>query len=310
MAEVPGEITIANAPVSYGAFEVTVGVRSGVPGAVTLLDKVAAAGYAGVDLGPAGYLGTGAQLAERLSARGLGLAGGYVELPFADPAMLPEALADLDQVLDLFDAAAPQLPGPSPRPTLADAGSPARRARPGRSAADPSLGLDADGWQRFSTGLAHAVARCRDRGYEPTFHPETGTFVEAPWEVERVMQVSDIGLCLETGHMMMGGGDPVVLLRDWGSRINHVHLKDASLTVMHGIIEDGAPAAEIWSRDAFPPLGQGDLDIGAIISGLTAIGYQGWLVVEQDSLPDGPERFHRAAREQHDNRTYLAALGL
>ena len=47
-------------------------------------------------------------------------------------------------------------------------------------------------------GLARVIARCRDRGYEPTFHPETGTHVEAPWEIERVLEVSDVGLCLET----------------------------------------------------------------------------------------------------------------
>lgn len=303
-------IAVANAPVSYGAFELTVGHDPRVPAGLTVLDQVAAAGYAGIDLGPVGYLGTGAELGERLAERGLGLAGGYLELPYADHDALERALPELTSVLDAFDAARPYLQGPPPRPTLADAGSQARRARPGRSAGDPSQGLDAESWQRFGQGLAGVVARCRDRGYEPTFHPETGTYVEAPWEIERVLELCDIGLCLETGHMMLGGGNPAALLRNWAGRINHVHLKDVVLDVMKGIISDDAPVSEIWSREAFCALSHGDLDVPGVLDGLRAIGFAGWLVIEQDILPQTAERFVQAARDQRDNRAYLAGLGL
>jgi len=303
-------ITVANAPVSYGAFEITIGHDPNVPDGISVLDQVAAAGYAGIDLGPVGYLGRGAQLGELLAERGLGLAGGYLELPYADHDALEAALGELDALLDAFDAVRPQVPGPAPRPTLADAGSPQRRSRPGRSAAQRSAGLDAAGWRKFSEGLARAVGRCRDRGYEPTFHPETGTYVEAPWEIGEVLDRSDVGLCLETGHMMLGGGDPVAMLTQWGSRINHVHLKDAVLTVMAGIVADDAPVTDIWSREAFCELGRGDLDTGAILDGLRDISFAGWLVVEQDILPRSAERFARAADEQRHNREFLAERGL
>ncbi len=303
-------IAVANAPVSYGAFEVTVGHDPNVPDGHSVLDQVAAAGYAGIDLGPVGYLGRGGQLGEMLAERGLGLAGAYLEMPYADHEALEQVLPDLTAMLDTFDAVRPYLTGPPPRPTLADAGSEARRARPGRSAGDPGQGLDADGWRSFGAGLAEVLSRCRDRGYEPTFHPETGTYVEAPWEIERVLEVSDVGLCLETGHMMLGGGDPVAILRDWAGRINHVHLKDAVLAVMRTIIADEAPVTEIWSREAFCALGHGDLDVPPILDGLRAISFSGWLVVEQDILPRTAERFARAAQDQRDNRAYLASRGL
>ena len=305
-----GAIAVANAPVSYGAFEVTVGHDPNVPDGLSVLDQVAEAGYAGIDLGPAGYLGAAEVLGERLAERGLGLAGAYLELPYADPDALEATLPDLDTLLDIFDAVRGYLPGPAPRPTLADAGTEARRARPGRSVTDPSAGLDADAWKRFAAGLARVIARCRDRGYEPTFHPETGTNVEAPWEIERVLDLSDIGLCLETGHMMLGGGDPVAMLRDWGERINHVHLKDAQLGVMRQVIAEGGPVTDIWAREAFCALGDGDLDTDAILDGIRGIGFGGWLVVEQDIFPRTAERFARAARDQRDNRAFLAARDL
>jgi len=309
-AEQHGGIAVANAPVSYGAFELTVGHDPKVPDGQSVLDQVAAAGYAGIDLGPVGYLGSGAQLGELLAERGLGLAGAYLELPYADRDALEQVLPELDALLDTFDAVRPFLTGPAPRPTLADNGSKARRERPGRAAMDRSVGLTADEWRQFGDGLTRVVAHCRDRGYEPTFHPETGTYVEAPWEIERVLDVSDIGLCLETGHMMLGGGDPAALLRAWAERINHVHLKDTVLAVMKEIVDDGAPVTEIWSREAFCALGNGDLDVQGVLEGLRTVGFQGWLVVEQDILPRTAERFARAAEDQRNNRAYLSELGL
>ncbi len=305
----PG-IVVANAPVSYGAFELTVGIDPNVPDGVGVLDAVAAAGYAGIDLGPVGFLGSGAELGERLAARQLGLAGAYLELPYADHGALEETLPQLDSILDTFDAAAPYRVGPPPRPTLADSGSDLRRARPGRAVDDHSIGLDADAWRRFGVGLSGVVARCRDRGYEPTFHPETGTYVEAPWEIERVLELTDIGVCLETGHLLLGGGDPVSAIGAWGARINQVHLKDARRSVMADIVAAGGQANEIWSREAFPAIGQGDLDADGVLAGLAEIGYRGWLVVEQDTLPRTAERFARAAADQRSNREYLAGRGL
>jgi len=303
-------IAVANAPVSYGAFELTVGYDPDVPDGHSVLSQVAAAGYAGIDLGPVGYLGRGDELGEALARHRLGLAGAYVELPYSDPDALQGALPQLDAVLDTFDVVRSYLPGPPPRPTLADSGSKQRNMLPARSVRDHSLGFDAEGWKRFAAGLARVIARCRDRGYEPTFHPETGTHVEAPWEIERVLEVSDIGLCLETGHMMLGGGDPVAMLRGLGDRVNHVHLKDARRSVMAGIVADEAPVTEIWTREAFCELGHGDLDADAILDGLRRISFGGWLVVEQDILPRSAERFARAAAEQRHNRAFLAERGL
>jgi inosose dehydratase len=304
---VPAELWLANAPVSYGAFEITVGIDPNVPDPVALLDAVTSAGYVGIDLGPAGYLGTGELLAGRLSERGLGLAGGYLELPFSQPAELEPALAELDALLDLFDGAGSE--ERPPRPTLADAGSPARAALPGRAALDPSVGLDDAGWARFAAGLAVAVARCRERGYEPTFHHHTATYVEAQWEIERLLELSDAGLCLDTGHLLLGRGDPVSAIHAWGERINQVHLKDARLETLEQIVAEAAPVREIWARRAFCPLGEGDIDIPGVLDALADIGYGGWLVVEQDVLPD-PDDPHRPVDEQRRNREYLRAHGL
>ncbi|MFL5514822.1 MAG: TIM barrel protein [Gemmatimonadales bacterium] len=301
-------VAIANAPCSYGAFEITVGVDPNVPPGSRLLQQVGEAGYAGIDLGPLGYLGTGTELRTRLEGSALALAGGYFEVPFSDPD-LEDAVQRLDQLLDVFDTAAGGGRRPPPLPTLADAGSDSRRRFPGRAVDDRRLGWDTAGWKRFADSLARLAQRCRSRGYEPTFHPHTATYVEAPWEIERLLELSDVGLCLDTGHLLVGGGDPVQAARDWGSRINHVHIKDARRTVIEEIVRDQAPVVAIWERRAFCRLGTGDVPLDSVLHSLRDSGYQGWLVVEQDILPD-PADLNGPVEDQRRNRQYLRDRGL
>ena len=302
-----GGIVLANAPVSYGAFEITVGIDPNVPDPLTLLDWVRAAGYDGVDLGPFGYLGDVETLPGRLAERGLGLVGGYLELPFSEPDRITAELPNLDALLDIFDTVSGQ--GLAPKPTLADAGSEIRSRYPGRATLDRSVGLDDAGWARFADGLGEAVARCRARGYDPTFHHHTATYIEAQWEIERLLEISDVGLCLDTGHLLLGRGEPITAIREWADRINHVHLKDARLDRLEEIVAEAAPVQEIWRRKAFCALGDGDIDIEGVLGALAEIGYSGWLVVEQDVLPD-PDNPNEPAEDQRRNREYLRSHGL
>jgi inosose dehydratase len=306
-------MVVANAPCSYGAFEITVGIDPNVPPGVELLEAVSDAGYRGIDLGPLGYLGSADDLPERLHTRDLSLAGGYFEVAFSEPEQLPDELTRLDRLLDIFDAAENGTPaaaaGPPARPTLADAGSQSRRAYPGRAHDDPGLGWDDAGWARFADAMARLVERCRTRGYEPTFHPHTATYIEAPWEIDRLLSVTDASVCLDTGHLLIGGGDPVQAVRDWGARINHVHLKDARLAVIDQIVADRAPVRAIWERGAFCRLGTGDVALDEVLEQLRAHDYRGWLVVEQDILPD-PGDPRKPVTDQQLNREYLRERGL
>jgi inosose dehydratase len=300
-------ISVANAPCSYGAFEITIDDPN-LARALDVLDGVAAAGYTGIDLGPPGYLGEGAELRSRLHERGLGLAGGYLALPFSSTEDLIAEMHSVDTLLDIFDSAPGTLP--RPKPTLADAGSAERWSRPGAAARDRSLGWDDAGWRTFHDGIARVAERCRNRGYEPTLHHHTGTYLEAVWEIERALEMSDVGLCLDTGHLMVGGGDPVEAITAWSSRINHFHLKDARRQVLEGIAAESLPVEAIWRRRAFCRLGEGDIDIEQVLEELSKIDYSGWLVVEQDCMPDPAWPLERAADDQVANRAYLKRRGI
>lgn len=295
-------IRVANAPCSYGAFEITVGRLPNVPDALDVLRSMHDAGYAGTELGPPGYLGGHDELRGRLEENALELVGGYIPIRFSEPARLDEDLRGLHETLDDFDAAG----AAAARPVFADGGSPERAARPGAAATDRSVGLDDAGWRRFADGVARAADAARSRGYEPTFHHHTATYVEAPWEIERMLELTDLGLLLDTGHLALGGGDPVQGLRDWRERIDHLHVKDYKRSILEGVIADRAGMEEAWRRRVFCELGSGDVDLPAFFSELAASGYSGWLVVEQDLIPAPDEDEREAIEAQARNRRWLA----
>jgi inosose dehydratase len=292
---------IANAPVSYGAFEWTVGVVPNVPGPEEILDAMAAAGYEGTELGPPDYLGNGELLVSRLERAGLELVGAYVPLRLTEPDALVEDLATLEQTLDLLETAA----GTSAIPGLAGAEAEQRLEHPGKAGVDPSLSLGDADWRRLVDGVRRAVDACRSRGFEPAFHHHAGTHVQTTGEIERLLGDSDVGLLLDSGHLALCGGDPVAALRDWGDRVNLVHLKDFDRGVLHSVWEDGVGLEEATRRGIFCPLGEGDADLVQFVDELKKAGYQGWIVVEQDRIPAPDEGHETAIRSQQANRRWL-----
>ncbi|GAA2976548.1 inosose dehydratase [Microbacterium terrae] len=298
--------TVAGAPVSFGVFEMT---PEGAPtvAADDLLETLAEAGYAGVDLGPVGYLGRERELRSRLARFGLELAGGWVQLPFSDDDAFTASLPSLRDALRVFADAAEAGPDRLPLPTLADDGSATRRANPGRGAETDPLATEA--WQRLIVNAGRAAELVREAGFEPTFHHHAGTFVESPEEIDRFLAEVEVDLTLDTGHLFIAGGDPAEAVTRWGDRINHLHLKDVDLPVLRRVLAAGGGMPEVWSSGAFVAFGRGDVALAPVMEAMDARGFDGWVIVEQDVLnaPDVAVDAFRAARGE-DQRVNRAAL--
>ena len=288
-------VKIGNAPVSYGAFEVTVGKHEGVPTAAEVLDAVEAAGYDGIDLGPLGYLGLGEELRSALSTRGLMLTGGYVEIDVSSDEAPEPGMAELARVCEQFDVVAEGTASEFlPRPTVALIGSAA-------SDGDQPQG---ERWDRIERVVGEVVKLCGGRGYQAVLHNEVGTQLSSQDSLIRVLETTQAALCLDTGHLVAAGGDPLAILRDWRDRVAHVHLKDARPA--------DAPftdAMQLWDGDVFCRLGAGRGRVDEVLDSLRTGGYQGWIVVEQDVLPRSPQAYQRASADQQQNRMFLRDRG-
>jgi inosose dehydratase len=269
MAQIPWADRIGGAPISWGVCEAPGWGHELPPDRV--LPEMAALGLRATELGPTGYLGADpAAVRATLERHGLSLIGGFLPVPL-----------HLDRGLDLTEATEAMR-------TLRAAGGEVvvLAARSADGSYDHRVRLTGAEWEV----LAHNLARLREVaaaiGLRCTLHPHVGTAVEDAASVERLIELCDIPLCVDTGHLLIGGTDPLELVRRHGDRVGHVHLKDVDTSVA-----DRVAAASVSYQDAvrqglYTPLGAGDLDIPAIVRALEAGGYRGWYVLEQDTALD------------------------
>ncbi|MEE4490175.1 TIM barrel protein [Streptomyces sp. BE230] len=258
---------VAGAPISWGVCEVPGWGHQMAPQRV--LEEMAAAGLAATEFGPDGFLPQDPDArAELLAGHGLAAVGGFVPVVLHDPGRdpLPEvrrALAGFGSARTLVLAAATGADGYDARPELSERE-----------------------WDALLTNLDRIAAHAGAEGITATLHPHIGTMVEGPDEVERVLTGSSVPLCLDTGHLLAGGNDPVALARRAADRIAHVHLKDVDAALAARVRAGDITYTEAVRTGLYQPLGRGDVDISAITTALDAAGYTGWYVLEQDTVLD------------------------
>ena len=262
-------LRLAGAPITWGVCE--------VPGwgcqlaAERVLREVAGVGLDAVELGPPGFLpDEPTEVARTLGRHDLRLAAGFV------PAVLhhPEARS---AALEAVGGAAA---------TLAAAGADvlvlAAELGNGAGGYDRSAELSDAEWRRLVQGLDEVREVAAVHGLPVALHPHYGTAVERRSHVERVIAESDVALCLDTGHLLVGGADPVEVARAADGRVTHVHFKDVDAALAARVRAGELGYREAVARGLYRPLGEGDVDVGGVIRLLRAAGYAGWYVLEQD----------------------------
>jgi inosose dehydratase len=258
---------IAGAPISWGVCE--------VPGwgyqlsADRVLAEMHEVGLVATEFGPDGFLPDDPrERAALLATHGLSSVGGFVPVTLHDPNHDP--VPDVDLVLDGFVAAG--------------AGTLVLAAVTGLGGYDAHPELDDTAWTTLFTNLNRIAERAAERGVRATLHPHVGTVVETPDEVHRVLDGSAIPLCLDTGHLLIGGTDPARLAADVPRRVAHVHLKDVRGALAERVRTGELSYTEGVRQGMYCPLGHGDVDVAGIVGELEVSGYRGWYVMEQDTV--------------------------
>jgi inosose dehydratase len=268
---------IGTAPILWNNVDLA-DLRHGTDG-LAILDEVARTGYEGVQLG-IGFP-EGDALRDALAGRRLRLAEVYASLPTTVDGPTDDALAIARERLRLLhDGGGDVL-------VLALERSPRREERAGRAGEPGTPTLTEAGWGALVRAIDAIAAEAGAAGHRVAFHPHAGTFIETPGEVEDLVGRLDrntVGICLDVGHYLVGGGDPVRALRDLGDRVTHVHLKDVDPDVLDRL-RAGALGGfgEAVRARLFTELGAGLLDVDPTVDALADRGYEGWLMIEQDS---------------------------
>lgn len=258
---------IAAAPISWGVCEVPGWGFQLTPERV--LGEMAELGFSATEFGPLGFLPDDpTQKAELLSRYGLVATGGFVPVVLHDPRHdpVPEVRSELAaygragaSVLVL--AAATGVDGYDSRPELDDAG-----------------------WNTLLGNLDRLQQTAREAGVTAVLHPHVGTMVETTADLDRVLAGSTIPFCLDTGHLLIGGTDPVAFAAANADRIAHTHLKDVDLGIARTVQSGERSYYDAVIAGLYRPLGRGDVDVRSILASLADAGYDGWFVLEQDNV--------------------------
>jgi len=257
-------LKLAAAPISWGVCEVPGwGYQLPPP---RVLEDARRLGFTAIEAGPPGFLPADPSAAAALCAEhGLRMVGGFVT------AVLHTAQPELEALR----TSARWLRGAGAEVLVLAAAI----AVDGYEAA---FEMSADEWRRLLGSMHGAAAIAAEEGLALAVHPHVGTVIERPEHITRLLEDSDADLCLDTGHVFVGGGDPVVIARSAGDRVRHVHLKDADSALAAAVRDRRIGYADAVRRGLYRPLGKGDAKIGDVIAHLEARGYDGWAVLEQD----------------------------
>jgi len=263
----PSQNRIAGAPISWGVCEVPGWGYQLTPERV--LKEMREVGLAATEIGPEGFLpGEPDAMAQVLAHHDLQAVGGFTPLLLHVPGHDP--LPEVEQLLKSYAAANAKVLVLS--------------AVTGQDGYDTRPDLDADGWRLLLSNLDRLSALAAERGVRAVLHPHVGTMIENGDEVRRVLDDSSISLCLDTGHLLIGGTDPAELARQAPERIAHTHMKDVDASLAAKVQSGRLTYTDAVREGMYRPLGAGDVNVEAIVTHLAENGYDGWYVLEQDTI--------------------------
>lgn len=258
---------VAGAPITWGV--------DGSPGWGHLMDadrvmsEMVEAGLRATELGPDGFLPTDPdELVDYIAGYDLAMVGGFV------PALLYRA-DQLDDQLAYVDRASTQLARSGARTMVL---GPATH----HAGYDTQIDMDEAQWKLFLENLARVQDISAANGVVTALHPHWGMAIARGEHVDQLLESSDVGLCVDTGHLFLAGVDPLDVVRSAGDRVLHVHLKDLDDAMAERVRSGQVPFREAVIGGMFKPVGAGDVDIAGVIRHLEANGYRGWYVLEQD----------------------------
>jgi inosose dehydratase len=182
-------------------------------------------------------------------------------------------------------------------------------AMPPRSAgAAHGIVLSSMGWAQLLHLVGSVQHVCSRHKLRLAVQPRYGSMIQGPGDIERLLVGTEAGLCLDVGHLVLVGADPVEVLELAAGRIQHVHMNDIDARLALQVREYGLDYAEAVSQNLFKTLGTGDASVDRVVEILRQKGYRGWYSLDQDTrLPSAEDRpLGAISRSLQHLRTLLA----
>ncbi|MGB8456271.1 MAG: TIM barrel protein [Candidatus Acidiferrum sp.] len=280
MGQLSEKLHFASAPVSWGVQDER-GPAWEQPYEI-VLDEILSSGYTGTELGPYGYFPTDPMvLAESLKRRRMSMLSSFVPVPLADPSKKGKVIEQVRKVGALLSALDAKLL------VLSDAQTPQRQMLAGHVPVDGRASLSGAQWKAVGALVEEVERVASEFGLRLVFHPHVATYVETPIEIERLFDSlgsTQVGLCLDTGHCVYGGGDPTEEAKKYRSILRYVHIKDINAHVLGEARRKHFNFEQAVGANIFSPIGEGCIEFEGFFRYLAQTQYSGWMVVEQDVI--------------------------
>ena len=258
----------------------------------TCLAESRLAGFSGVETGVK-FPETAEELSPLLEAENLRLASGWFSGLLLENSVKDEFIR-IRPMADMFSAlGAETLFFAETTGTVQNQPERPLSTRPRMDLADfPAYGAKLSELARMVVG---------ETGVSVCYHHHMGTVVETEAEIDALMKSAsdELGLLVDSGHMVFAGGDPVALMRRWGGRVSHIHCKDLRESELKQCRANDWPFMRGVVEGVFTVPGDGFIDFDEFIGAAAEIQYNGWLVVEaeQDPAKANPLEYSRNGGE-------------
>ena len=138
----------------------------------------------------------------------------------------------------------------------------------------------ADKLGEFSAGL-------KERGIKLAYHYHLKMLVEKAEEITAFCEATrpEVGLLVDSGHAYAAGADYGEILRRFGDRVVHIHLKDVRRHVLDWARKNDVSFNSAVREGLFTVPGDGDVDFSHIGKFVRSSEYIGWVVVEAEQDP-------------------------
>jgi len=305
------DISITTAPCCWGVDDVR---NPNLPPWERVFDEAAAAGYAGLELGPYGYVPFDlARVGAALERRGLTIVAGTIFDDLVATGNRENLLRQTDEICALVSRLPKQAPYPgqrfpTPYLTVMDWGHDERDFAAGHSDRAPRLSDEA--WAGMIDNIRAIAELARDSyGVRAVTHPHAGGFIEFADEIARVaadIGADTAGLCLDTGHLYYAGMDPAATLAKYADRLDYIHFKDIDKPKFDDAMGRRIRFFDACGEGVMCPIGRGCIDYPAIHALLDRLGYRGFITVEQER---DPRNVGGSLADVKASRDYLNRIG-
>jgi transaldolase len=298
------ELSLANHPSSWGVDYADGPTNPPWDG---VLKCIGEAGFEGTELGPVGYYKSEA-LTQKLNEHKLQLVAGNIFEKLHELDELPKIMEKVHascKILKQHNAKYFVIVPHVVEERVPTAGRPENAPK-----------LDSKRWEVMMQAIKDVALVTKSYGILSVLHPHSGAWLETEDEVDRAMKelpADLVGLCLDTGHFLYAGMDPVAKYQQYASRTPFMHFKDVNASVLKSLRENKEGFWHGVTQGVFCPLGKGLVDFPRLLNVMQQNAFTGWVTVEQDfdnNTPDVEARLMIPYECSKENLKYLRSLGI